>query len=111
MTIQSIQASSAEEWLASLSEQGTTVIYKHSPFCGISARADREVEDFARRHPHIEVHSVDVVHQRPLSDALARVLGVRHSSPQVIAVERGLVVWNESHYGITAEALEEQLAR
>jgi bacillithiol system protein YtxJ len=110
MPIQSIQAPSAEEWLASLPDQGPTVIYKHSPFCGISARADREVEGFVRRHPDVEVHSVDVVHQRPLSDAIARLLGVTHSSPQVIVVEHGHAVWNESHYGITVEALEEQLA-
>ena len=88
MPIQSIQAPTAEEWLASLPEQGPTVIYKHSPFCGISARAD----------------------QRPLSEAIARLLGVTHSSPQVIVVEQGHAVWNESHYGITVEALEEQVA-
>lgn len=58
----------------------------------------------------MEVHSVDVVHQRQLSDAIARLLGVTHSSPQVIVVERGHAVWNESHYGITVEALEERLA-
>jgi bacillithiol system protein YtxJ len=109
MPIQSIQTTSAEEWLASLPEQGPTVLYKHSPFCGISARADYELDAFAQKHPDVVIHAVDVVHQRALSDALARLVGVTHSSPQVIVLEQGHAVWNESHYGITSEALEEQL--
>lgn len=109
MPIQAIQATSAEAWLASLPARGATVLYKHSPYCGISARADQELDAFVEKYPDVLIHAVDVVHQRSLSDAIARLIGVAHSSPQVVLLAQGLVVWNESHYGITTEALEDQL--
>jgi bacillithiol system protein YtxJ len=36
--------------------------------------------------------------------------GVRHQSPQAILLRDGRAVWNGSHGGITAEALERALA-
>jgi bacillithiol system protein YtxJ len=64
-----------------------------------------EVEAFLRQHPRTPAFLVDVRAQRSLSQQIAGRSGVEHQSPQVIAFQRGAVVWNASHDDITAEAL------
>lgn len=81
------------------------VIYKHSPSCGMSRRAAREVQRFVEATPDVPVYVVDVVRDRDLSVDIATRLGVRHASPQVILVVAGAAVWDASHGGITADAL------
>ena len=48
------------------------------------------------------VHEVVVQRQRPVSNAMAERLGVRHESPQVFVVARGAVAWHSSHNGVRA---------
>lgn len=110
MPIQSIQSRSAEEWLASLPANVPTVLYKYSPYCGVSSQSDREVNAFLERHPKVVIYAIDVVHQRDLSSAVARMVRVPHASPQLIVLERGQALWHQSHYAITCEAIEAQLA-
>lgn len=81
------------------------VVYKHSPICGLSARAVGEVQQFASANPGIPVYLVDVIGQRGLSDRLARQLGVGHESPQVILLRDGRPCWSGSHFEVTAEQI------
>ena len=81
------------------------VIYKHSPVCGSSDMAIRQVEAFARACPSIPVYLVDVIRNRAVSDQVAQRLGVGHASPQVIVVRQGKPAWNASHWQVTADAL------
>lgn len=85
------------------------VLYKHSPLCGVSSRARREVLRFASEHPDTEVFQVDVVRSRDVSDAVEELFGVRHQSPQAFLVRRGTPAWTGSHGSITADALEREL--
>ena len=48
---------------------------------------------------------VDVVGQRPVSRALAELVGVAHQSPQALLVEDGRGSWHASHWDITAASL------
>ncbi len=82
-----------------------TMLYKHSPTCGVSRAALREVETFISEHPDVDVYAVDVLAQRDLSQSIAARTGITHESPQVIILHGGSPVWTDSHYGITAEAL------
>lgn len=86
------------------------LFFNHSSRCGVSFHALDEVERFLETNPGAEVHLVDVLAHRAVSDALARWSGVRHQSPQALLVKDGRVVWHTSHEGVTAEALEKRTA-
>ncbi|BDG59669.1 hypothetical protein caldi_07590 [Caldinitratiruptor microaerophilus] len=58
----------------------------------------------------VDVALVRVREERPLSQALAERLKVRHESPQAILVQRGRAVWHASHGAITARALREAIS-
>jgi thioredoxin 1 len=49
---------------------------------------------------------ITVQTHRPLSDAAATRLGIRHETPQALLLRDGKVVWNASHFSITASALD-----
>ncbi|WP_306520387.1 bacillithiol system redox-active protein YtxJ [Gemmatimonas sp.] len=89
-----------------LAAAGTpTVLFKHSATCSISISVKREYDAFVRQHPDIPTRLVVVQQERPLSNALADVLQVRHESPQALVVRDGQVLWHASHHRITAERM------
>lgn len=81
------------------------VIYKHSTQCGLSARTLQQMLTFIAERPDVPVYQVNVIEDRPVSDAVAGRLAIRHESPQAIVVRRGAPVWNGSHLDVTAEKL------
>jgi thioredoxin 1 len=81
------------------------VLYKHSPLCGLSDMAARQVELFLRSHPDVPVYRVDVVRARKLAREIESRLGVRHESPQALVLRAGEVSWHGSHRAITAASL------
>jgi bacillithiol system protein YtxJ len=103
-----MQRITEEQDVEKLFQADLAILYKHSPKCGISAVALKEVEAFLGERPDAGVWIVDVLAQRPLSQRIAERAGIAHESPQVILLQRGVPRWNESHYGITAAAIAEQ---
>ncbi len=99
---------SVESDLNELLEEDVAVLYKHSPACGLSAMAYRQVEQFATDHDGVPVYTLDVLAERELSDRVAETFGVRHESPQVFVLRKGLPRWSDSHRGVKAEAIAEQ---
>jgi bacillithiol system protein YtxJ len=100
----------SESHAETLYRSSGALFFKHSTRCAVSFHALDEVERFLETNPEVEVHLVDVLRHRAVSDALARWSGVRHRSPQALLVEEGRVVWHTSHEGVTAEALAERAA-
>ena len=84
------------------------VLYKHSPLCGLSAIAARELSSFREASPDVPVYLVDVIRDRPISREVERRLGVRHESPQAFVLRQGEVAWHGSHRKVTAEALSRE---
>jgi bacillithiol system protein YtxJ len=84
----------------------TYLIYKHSPWCGLSQRAEGEVTRFRAAEPDIPVVQVDVIHEASLSAAIEAGLHVRHESPQAILIQDGRVAWHDSHGRVTAAHLQ-----
>ena len=76
------------------------VIFKHSLTCPISSAAYDQMEQYEGG-----VALVEIQNARTLSGAIASRFGVTHESPQVIVLRKGQVVWNASHFKITAEAV------
>lgn len=90
------------EKLLDRSKQRPVVIFKHSLTCPISASAFERMKSYDG-----EVDLVEVQRARALSDEIAQRLGVTHESPQIIIVRNGQVLWDASHFKITAEAVAE----
>ena len=90
------------EEMADRSRERPIVIFKHSLTCPISASAYQQMVEFEG-----EVVLVEVQRARALSMEIESRLGVMHESPQVIVLRNGQVVWNASHFRITAAAVAE----
>jgi bacillithiol system protein YtxJ len=56
------------------------------------------------------VHQLVVQRSRALSDRLARLVGVRHESPQVLILVNGRAAWHTSHAGVTWQRVAEAWA-
>lgn len=84
-------------------------LFKHSTSCPVSAYAFEEFKAFAQKHPKVSTAFIDLLANRPASNALAEIAQVKHQSPQVIYYRKGKVHWNASHRDIDQQALEEQL--
>ena len=88
------------------------LLFKHSRTCGISCEALDELQAHVAQNaaPAASYKVITVQSHRGLSDSAAHRLGVRHETPQAILVKNGRVVWNASHFRITAEALSRALS-
>ena len=81
------------------------LVYKHSPRCGLSLLARREIRRFEENFPDAAVFVIDVVARKDLSDALASRLGVPHESPQALLLERGRARAHASHRAVRSPDL------
>lgn len=95
------------------SAETSVFVYKHSTVCPISARAHRQLTEFLSkagpRRP--EAYMVNVIENRALSKEVEARLSVRHASPQLILIRDARALWSASHGGITAESIEQAVAR
>ena len=98
--VESLDAAIAE------SRKRPVLLFKHSRSCGISCEALDEL------HVHMAATPVDagyklitVQNHRAVSDAAAERFSLRHETPQAILIRDGRVVWNASHFRITADEL------
>lgn len=107
MDVQSLDAAIAE------SRERPVLLFKHSRYCGVSCEALDELQTHidARADGAIAYKMITVQTHRPVSDAAAQRLGLRHETPQAILLKDGKVVWNASHFRITAARLEQALPK
>jgi bacillithiol system protein YtxJ len=77
-------------------------LFKHSYRCSISTMAKSRLE---RGALHADVYLVDVVKDRPVSQALASVLGIQHESPQLLVVSNKTCTFWASHNEIHPDML------
>ena len=96
------------ELIEQLLQEPLAVLLKHSIRCPVSFSVKNEFDTFVSscKQKH-SFYIVDVIAQRHISNAIAEKSGLQHKSPQVLIFVNGAVVWNESHYAITVEALNE----
>jgi bacillithiol system protein YtxJ len=58
-----------------------------------------------------EIALVEVQYARELSNEIENRLGVKHESPQVIVLHNGQVVWDASHFKVTADAVADAVSK
>ncbi len=98
-----------EDWEALLESSSTTpcFVFKHSTTCPTSAHAHNQVNTYLaqRTETHPPFVLIKVIQSRPVSNAIAKTLGVTHQSPQLILVNKGIAVWDASHHWITEDSI------
>ena len=96
--------------LDALLNQETVMVFKHSTACPVSWAAHLQVMKFADQHPDFPLRVVPVIQERPASNKIAELTGIRHESPQVILLREGKVISAISHGSITLAQLNQLIA-
>jgi bacillithiol system protein YtxJ len=86
------------------SDNKPVVLFKHSTSCPISAGVYQEVSNATA-----DINLVVIQKARNVSSAIAEKTGVRHESPQAIVLKNGKVIYQASHYDVTARDIEKIL--
>ena len=94
------------------SRERPVLLFKHSRYCGVSCEALDELQSHIEGAPvEVTYRMITVQTHRPVSDAVSQRLGLRHETPQAILLRDGKVVWNASHFRITATQLDQALPK
>ncbi|MFT6865533.1 MAG: bacillithiol system protein YtxJ [Cyclobacteriaceae bacterium] len=93
------------------SVQAPVVIFKHSIKCSISSTALDRIERKWNQdnHPAIRAYYLDLISYKEVSNAIAAKYGVVHQSPQILMIESGKCVYNDSHFGISYDVLLDKM--
>ncbi|MBL7766348.1 MAG: bacillithiol system redox-active protein YtxJ [Chitinophagaceae bacterium] len=87
-----------------ISHERSVVIFKHSTRCSIShmakARLDREEQP-----PHIDFYLLDLLQHRDISNLISEKFQVYHESPQILLLQKGECIYDESHNGIRMDEI------
>ena len=84
------------------------VIFKHSTRCSISSMAKSRLERTITPDG-VDFYYLDLIKYRPISDKVAAEFNVWHESPQLILINKGECVYDESHSGISMAELVETI--
>ena len=81
------------------------VIFKHSTRCSLSSIAKNRLE--RNEAPKgVNFYFLDLIRHRNISNKIASLFGVIHESPQVLVINNGKCIYNESHSGIVFDEVE-----
>lgn len=82
------------------------VIFKHSTRCGTSKMIKNRLEK-NEAPSGINFYLLDLLKHRKISNMVASDFAVQHQSPQVLIINNGECIYNESHSGIVFDDIEE----
>ena len=89
------------------SETKPQVIFKHSTTCGISRMVLKSLErDYDIDSDVLDFYYLDLKAFREISNTVAEKFQVWHESPQIIIINNGVATYNNSHGGVTIEAIK-----
>jgi len=87
--------------------QRVQVIFKHSTRCSISSVAKNRLEK-STPPSDVDFYYLDLIKYRDISNTISTLFHVHHESPQVILINKGECIYEESHYGINMDEISEQ---
>ena len=92
------------------SEERLVLLFKHSVTCGTSAQAYDELVAYLNEWESDAMFAIVTVQtHRDISDDIAARLNVRHETPQVLLLQGGRVVWDASHFHVTAQTINKAI--
>lgn len=101
MAWQNLQSTDELGLIAEKSRNRPQLIFKHSTRCGISAAAKRRLESSLEDlGQEMDLHYLDLISHRDISNEIASRFAVMHESPQILLLRGGSSVLNLSHYDI-----------
>lgn len=88
------------------------VLFKHSTRCSVSTFAKRiVVSEFSDDlDAKFDVHYLDLISFRDVSNAIADKYNVMHESPQMLVIINGVCVYNASHSDVSLEKAAELIS-
>ncbi len=89
-----------------LSYERPQVIFKHSTRCSISGMVLRRLEREGKPE-NMDFYYLDLIKYRDISNTISQLFNVFHESPQVLLIKNGECIYDESHYAISMDSLEE----
>jgi bacillithiol system protein YtxJ len=81
------------------------VIFKHSTRCSVSSLAKNRL-DKNQAPEGIDFYFLDLIKHRDISNKISETFLVHHQSPQVLVIDNGKCIFNESHSGIDFDEIE-----
>ena len=81
------------------------VIFKHSTRCAVSSMAKNRL-DRKEAPGGVNFYLLDLIRYRNISNKIASDFEVYHESPQVLVINKGQCIYNESHSGIMFDEIE-----
>jgi bacillithiol system protein YtxJ len=84
------------------------LLFKHSTRCSISSMAKNRL-DSGEAPKGLEIHYLDLIAYRDVSNEIAESFGVRHESPQVLLIKNGKSIFDASHSMIKWSSISAQV--
>jgi len=100
----------AADLLRETSKSKDVVVFKKSPICPVSTRAEFEFRTWLKSldaADSIAVAEIDVIAEKPLARGLTAALGIDHQSPQALWFRSGELQWHDSHSALTKSRFAE----
>ncbi len=84
------------------------LIFKHSTSCSISRTVFDRLERSWQEDEMLTIkpYYLDLLSFRNISNAVAQKFDVEHQSPQVLIIENGKSIYDESHFGIDYKSVK-----
>ena len=90
------------------SVQTPQLIFKHSTRCVISVMIKSRLER-SEIPSGVDFYYLDLLQYRPISNLIADSFSVHHQSPQILLIQNGECVYEESQNAITMDEIIEQI--
>lgn len=96
--------------IINLSNEKPVLIFKHSTRCGISRLALKNFErNYDIEKEELDLYFLDLLSFRNISGLITEKFSVQHQSPQAILISKGEVIYHDSHYGISIDAIKKAI--
>ena len=98
--------------LVAASREGPVLVFKKSPVCSISSRAEAQFRKWLNQRTgpaSLKVAEIDVIAEQALARGLTSALGIAHASPQALLFKEGALGWQASHGELSASAFAREV--
>ena len=110
MNLQSLENINQVAQLIEDSQHHPVFILKHSERCSISRLAySRLLKDWDFDDDKLDTYIVEVVHSKNISHIIAETFHIKHESPQVLLIDKGICTYHESHNAINFDDIRDEI--
>lgn len=109
MTWINIENSQDIDSILEASKQIPCLIFKHSTRCHMSEMSKYIIESEWNLENQLKPYYLDILKHKDLAIRIAELFSEHHQSPQVLLIQNGECVYEESHLDISYEEIEEEV--